>query len=237
VHGVWPRAFDRWQSARPFYGNWFRLRLPAAELDALEHEELVKDRVRVLLARWGLIFRELLVRELAPLQWGQVFRTLRLMELSGEVVAGHFFAGIRGLQFLSHAAFKTLRKGLAQDVVWWLSAADPASLAGVEVEGLRTELPARQRTTHLVYHGTRLVLVSLRRGKELDIRVAPEDPHFEDYLEVFKVLLTREFRPLRAIEIETINGEPALASPYTERLGEHFHLTREQRSVKLWKRY
>lgn len=229
--------FDRWQSARPFYGSWYRLPSSVAELDALEREELIKDRVRVLLARYGLLFRELLARELSPLQWGQVFRTLRLMELSGEVVAGHFFEGIRGLQFLSHAAFKTLKKGLAQDVVYWLNATDPASLCGVEVEGLRGELPSRQRATHLVYHGTQRVVVSQRRGKQLEIRVEPGHPHLGDYFEVFKVMLTREFRPMRSIEIETINGEPAFESPYAVRLGEHFHLTREQRSVKLWKRY
>ncbi len=49
--------------------------------------------------------------------------------------------------------------------------------------------------------------------------------------------LTRELQPLSAIEVETINGEAAGTSPYCDKLGQIFRLTRVPRSVKLWKRY
>ena len=81
-------------------------------LDALDLEELNKDRVRVLLDRYGVLFRELLSRELPAFQWSRVFRSLRMMELSGEVLAGQFFEGVHGLQFASQAAYRRLRAGL-----------------------------------------------------------------------------------------------------------------------------
>ncbi len=230
-------SFDRWKSSRSYFGNWSPVERPSSPGDALEQDELAKDRIRVLLQRYGVVFRQLLEREPAPLKWSRVFRALRLMELSGEVLAGHFFHGVHGLQFMSHTAFRDLQQGLPQDAIFWLSAADPASCAGVDVEGLKGTLPSRLASNHLVYHGALLVLVSKRRGKELDVRCTAEHPHLTDYLEVLKVLLTREAQPLTSIDIETINGEPAGASPYRRALGEIFRVTREPRSLKLWKRY
>ncbi len=227
----------RWQATRPFSGHWFAVESDGGAPDALEEEELNKDRVRVLLQRYGVLFRELLTRELRPQQWGRVFRTLRLMELGGEVLAGHFFTGVPGLQFMSHAAFRELRDGLPEGAVYWMNAADPASLAGVEIEGLKQALPARRETTHLVYHGRRLVLVSNRRGRELEVRVEVGHPHVEDYFDVLKVLLTREFRPLKSIDVERINGEPAAEGAYREIFSRLFRAVREQHTLKLWRRY
>ena len=234
------RGLDRWQSSRPFAGSWFVLR-PGAdggeELDALEQEELNKDRARQLLARYGILFRELLARELPALQWSRVFRALRLMELSGEVLAGHFFTGVPGLQFISHTAFRRLRGGLPGDAVYWLNAADPASPCGLDVEELKASFPARRASTHLVFQGAQLVLVSQRLGRELELRVGPEHPQLGEYLEVLKVLLSREFSPRKALEVERINGEPAATSPYAAQLGELFSVTREMQSLRLRKRY
>ncbi len=230
-------SFDRWRASRPFFGSWYPIGALPSIQDALDRDELAKDRIRVLLQRYGVLFRELLLRELPALRWPRVFRSLRLMELSGEVLAGHFFRGVRGLQFVSRSAFRELKRGLPEDAVYWLSAADPASLCGVDVEGLKGKLPARHATTHLVYHGARLVVVSKRKGRELEIRVGAEHPHLGDYFTFLKVLLTRDFQPLKAIDVETINGEPAQKSPYCAALGEIFRLERDVKSVKLWKRY
>lgn len=229
--------FNRWQASRAFHGRWFALPAPLAPADALDAEELVKDRVRVLLERYGMVCRELLQRELPALRWAKVFRTLRLMELSGEVLAGQFFEGVRGLQFISHGAFRALQKGMRSDAVFWLNATDPASLCGVDLEGLKGSLPARRPTTHVVYQGMDLVLVSQRLGKAIDIHVAAEHPRLVDYFEVFKVLLCRDVQPLSNIEIETINGEPAISSPYRARFDEVFRVQGETRSIRLWKEY
>ncbi len=230
-------SVNRWQASQTFHGSWFALPGALPSADALEAEELVKDRVRILLERYGMVCRELVQRELSPLRWGKVFRTLRLMELSGEVVAGQFFEGIRGLQFMAHGAFRELQKGLRSDAVYWLNASDPASLCGLDFEGLKGQLPARRSTTHLVYQGKDLVMVSRRLGKKIDIHVPVEHPRLLDYFAVFKVLLSRQFQPLSSLEIETINGAPALDSPYRGRFAEVFRVQGEVRSIRLWKEY
>ncbi len=231
------RAFDRWRAGRPLGASWMRLPEPGRELDALEREEQAKERARLLLARYGVVFRELASRELPPLQWGAVFRALRLMELSGEVVTGQFFAGVPGPQFATPSAFRLLRDGLTRDAVWWVNALDPAAPSGVALEDWRGALPARLPSTHLVFHGARPVVVSRRHGAALEIAAAPDDAHAADYLGFLKVLLTRSFDPLHAVEIETIDGAPAARSPWARRLGEIFSVTREPASLKLRRRY
>ncbi len=226
-----------WQLAVPRAGAWMKIDAPGPPQDALEAEEQVKDRVRLLLARYGVLFRELVKRELPVFQWSRVFRTLRLMELSGEVLAGYFFTGPRGLQFMAHGAFRRLASGLGEDVVFGFNAADPASLCGVELEGLKAELPSRLVTTHVVYHGHDLVLVSKRRGKELDVRIIPDHPRIDQVWRVIQRLITREVQPLGSILVEQINGEPAAQSPFVPSLGEAFRATREGPNLRLWKRY
>ncbi len=211
-------GFERWQSARPTYGLWMRTVEEQEEKDALDNEEIARDRIRQVLHRHGVIFREVLENELPPLRWARLFRSLRLMEFSGEVVSGRFFDGIRGLQFALPAALEDLASDTGADTVWWINAADPASLCGVDVEGLKGILPPRLPTAHLVFHGTSVVLVSRRRGRELEIRVPPDAPRMDEYLGLFRTMTGREQRPLSAVHVETINGVPAGSSPYRSRL-------------------
>jgi len=242
-HRTRRRAFDRWRPAQPFTGDWYRLdgngngSSGTGDLDALEREELAKDRVRQLLHRYGVLFRELLSRELPALQWSALFRSLRLMELSGEVLSGHFFDGIPGLQFCAPSAFRVLRQGLPEDRIFWLNALDPASPCGLGLEAWKGELPPRLPSTHLVFHGARRVVVSRRTGGVLEIAVGPDHPHLPRYLEFLEVLLTRDFQPLHGIEVEVINGEDAAKSPYARILAERFQATRDHRKVRLRRRY
>ncbi len=212
------RRFASWRSSRPFTGSWYRL-APPAQLDPLEADEVSRERVRQLLDRYPVLFRELLARELPPLQMHSVFRALRLMELAGEVVAGQFFRGVPGPQFASHQAARQLGDGLDADRVYWLSAVDPASLCGLGLDGLE-DLPARRPTTFLAYHGPRLVVVAERSGRRLEIRSDHEHPMLGRYLGFLRVLVSREQRPASRVVVETINGVPALASPYQQRLRE-----------------
>ncbi len=240
------RRFERWRSSRAFAGDWFRLQErplleDAAEgvddQDAIDLEELNKDRARILLDRYGVVFRELLARELPAFGWSRLFRTLRIMELSGEVLAGHFFEGVPGLQFASPRAFRALEDGLPDDAIYWMNALDPASPCGLGLEDLRGETPPRVPSTHLVFHGSRRVVVSKRGGRELEIAVAADHPHLPKYLEFLKVQLTRGFRPAREIPIERINGEPATKSPYAPKIAELFAATREPQALRLRRRY
>jgi len=209
-------AYNRWAKTRPLAGNWFVIDAEDLEKDSIDEAELVKDRVRQLLRRYGIVFREILANELPPLQWGKVFKALRLMELSGEILSGHFFEGIPGLQFMAHEALRFLNEPLPEDAIYWINAADPASLCGIKLEALKGKLPSRIPSTDLVYHGRKLVVISRRGGSSLKVLAPPEDPYLPAYLGFFKILLTRDFAPEKIILVEQINDIPALDSPYAE---------------------
>lgn len=227
------RGWARRDSTR--LGRWFLL--PAVEQgDALAEETRRRRRVRWLLDRYGILFRELLGREGAAFRWGELFRTLRRMELAGEVLVGQFFQGIPGLQFASPDAFRSLAAGLLDDAVWWVSAVDPASPCALGLPGL-DDLPTRRSGNWVVYHGTRLVLVVERSGAVLDPRVSSEDPDAKRYLGVLKTQLGRLVRPRTSITVETIAGEPASGSAWRTVLEGEFRVTREGESLRLWKRY
>lgn len=227
------RAAGRWRGTTVYPGSWQLLPRPEAAADPLEEEERNKDRVRLLLDRYGVLFRELLQRERPALRWKGLFRALRLMELSGEILAGHFFEGVPGPQFASHRAFRLLSRDLPREAVFWLSAADPASACGLGLEGLRASLPRRVAGTHLVYHGPRLVLESHRNGRRLVFHVAPDDPRLPEYLAPLDHLLTRARQPVRQLEIETVDGAPAASSPFADVLGAQFDLRRDHHSLIL----
>jgi ATP-dependent Lhr-like helicase len=219
-----------------FPGNWHVVPRPELPDDLLETEERRKDRARLLLDRYGILFRELLQREYPALRWSNIFRALRIMELSGEVMAGIFFHGIPGPQFISHRAFGRLQRKLPEDVIYWVNATDPASLCGIQLDAIRGMLPPRMTTTHLVFRGTTLVLVSKRNGGDLTFHVPPEDPDLSQYLAPLRHLLMRKSQPVRRISIETINGESAPQSAYVPVLRTSFDVTVDYRNVTLYRK-
>jgi ATP-dependent helicase Lhr and Lhr-like helicase len=235
-----PRRFamshNRWGSPAPFPGAWHVLTTESVEIDPIDEAELVKDRVRQLFRRYGILFRELIAFELPVLQWSAVFRALRLMELSGEILSGYFFEGIGGIQFISHEAFRFLNQGLSEDSIYWLNATDPASMCGIKLESTKHSLPSRIPTTHLVFHGKKVVLISRRGGNTLTFLVAPDNPHMPEYLSFFKILVGREFSPDKIITVETINGENALQSSYSPALKE-FGFSSGYKGLELVKKY
>jgi len=160
-----------------------------------------------------------------------------MLELGGEVVAGHFVDGVNGLQFASHETIRRLREGLAEDRIWWVNAVDPASPCSIGLEIADWPLPRRVPGNHLVFHGTELVVVSQRRGAELEIRVAPDHPNFAAYLGFLSVALTREANPLKRVDLEVVNGEPATTSPYRRAIAELFHVTRQPTVLRLSRKY
>jgi ATP-dependent Lhr-like helicase len=235
---------NRWQNTRSFTGNWFALPGSTKDdpddietLDALDRQEIVKDRIRQLFLRYGILFRELLWNELPALRWSRIFPVLRLMELSGEVVSGHFFKGIPGLQFCTPAALGLFNKGLPEDAIFWMNATDPASPCGMGLEQLKPLFPHRLPTTHLVFHGHKPVLVSKKNGKELLFNnVEPGHPRIAEYLEFFNTLVGREFQPLKYVGVEIVNDLPVLESPYKQVL-HSFGFKKDYKAMTLMKKY
>ncbi len=89
-------------------GRWSRFR-------ALEHhpsvpdEEAVEEILLTLIARYGVVFRAILLRERLPVPWRDLWRAGRRLELRGELRGGRFVAGHAGEQFASEAAIRALR--------------------------------------------------------------------------------------------------------------------------------
>ncbi|MBU2646799.1 DEAD/DEAH box helicase [bacterium] len=229
-------GFQSWKNSIPFAGSWFRLETPEADEGLIAEEELKKERVRQLLDRYGVLFRQLLARELPLFSWSSLFRSLRLMELSGEILSGYFFDQIPGPQFISHQAFRLLQKKLPEDAIFWLNAADPASLCGLQLEAFKTQLPKRVSGTHLVYHGRQLVLISERQGSSLNFHIAADDPHIMQYLCSLHHLLFREFQPKRKITVESINGEKAAQSNYLDILRIAFEVLTDTETITLYRK-
>jgi len=229
--------FDRWRSQRPMAGVWYRLPPAGDPGDALEIEEDRRERARVLIDRYGVLFRELLARELPQLRWGEVFRALRMLELAGEVFAGRFFNGVPGIQFASPQGLRRLQEGLPEDLVWWINAVDPASPCGLGLDFFSELLPRRVAGNHLVFHGRRLVVVSVRYGRHLSIRVAEDHPALTEYMGFLKHLLARPVKPLNALTVETVNDTPAASSAYRKAFQEVFHVTRTPTALRLGRQY
>lgn len=234
-------AFARWRSTRPFTGSWRLLEAPPAAEDPLAALERDKERARMVLERYGVVFRELLERELEPLRWSRLFRALRLMELSGEVAGGHFFEGVRGLQFADPHALAELRAGPPEGV-FWLNATDPAAVTGLGLEGLglagrRGRAPARVPSTHIAFRGQELIVVSHRQGAELEIAVPPDDADLPRLLGFLPHLVHRAQRPRRHLTVRRINGEPAATSAYRTVLERLLETTAEGDALELFKRY
>lgn len=206
-------GYDRWRASHPFSGGWYALAVEQeADRDLLDEEQLARDRIYQLLRRYGILFRELVSQELPGLRWPRLFRTLRIMELAGEIISGYFFEGIEGLQFVSQRGFRVLEKGLPEQEIFWICALDPASPCGL---GLRLSgLPARLSSNHLVFHGPRLMMVSRRRGAEIDFFVPPDTNGLSLYLGLFSEHLNREAAPWKIVRVQTVNSIPARQSPY-----------------------
>lgn len=95
---------------------------------------------RQLLARWGIVFRDLLRRELFASRWREVLAELRRMEARGEIRGGRFADAFRGEQFALPEAvdlLRSVRRSQPTGEELAVCAADPLNLTGVVLPGAR----------------------------------------------------------------------------------------------------
>lgn len=117
-------------------GRWSLL-YPAHTEDSGKSVESV---CRVLLERYGVVFRELLARESMLPRWRDMLINFRRLEDRGEIRGGRFISGFIGEQFALPVAVESLRamKSLPPSgETVTISAADPLNLAGIIVPGER----------------------------------------------------------------------------------------------------
>jgi ATP-dependent Lhr-like helicase len=119
-------------------GRWsLPRRAPVAADSQALGDPAVDHIARVLLRRYGVVFRKLLERESGLPPWRELFYVYRRMEARDEIRGGRFVSGFAGEQFALPEAADLLRsvaRDTAVDRVS-LSAADPLNLVGVITPG------------------------------------------------------------------------------------------------------
>jgi ATP-dependent Lhr-like helicase len=112
-------------------GRWTLL---AATTPRIDRESFA----RRLLARWGVVFRDVIAREALAPPWRELLAVLRRMEARGEIRGGRFVGGFVGEQFALPEAVDALRAARrtgAEAERVTLGSYDPLNLTGVILPG------------------------------------------------------------------------------------------------------
>jgi ATP-dependent Lhr-like helicase len=138
----------RGRKARPRHstGRWSML----FSGEARDRAKAIETVCAVLLGRYGVVFRELILREEFPFKWRELLITFRRLEDRGEVRGGRFVDGFLGEQFALPAALESLRAARHIEPTGelvTLSAADPLNLAGIILPGERVAATAGKTIT------------------------------------------------------------------------------------------
>lgn len=111
----------------------------------------VESIARVLLLRWGVVFRKVLERESGLPPWRDLLRVYHRLEARGEIRGGRFVVGFSGEQFALPEAVGTLRKLRREEPSAELvsvSGADPLNLVGILTDGERVPAVASSRVLY-----------------------------------------------------------------------------------------
>jgi ATP-dependent helicase Lhr and Lhr-like helicase len=130
-------------------GRWSLLPPPVAGAD---RDELAEAVAQQLAERWGVVFRDLVVRENLAVPWRDVLWAFRRMEARGTMRGGRFVTGFSGEQYAHPDAIdvlKTIRKQRPGGEVARLSAADPLNLTGIVLPGPRVPAIGANTVTYV----------------------------------------------------------------------------------------
>jgi ATP-dependent Lhr-like helicase len=111
-------------------GRWTLLR--SAFGPVLAAEERVEQWCRLLLRRYGVMFRDLLANETAAPSWYDLVRVYRRLESRGEIRGGRFVTKVAGEQYALPEVIPLLRSAAndPDELPLVLSATDPLNLTG-----------------------------------------------------------------------------------------------------------
>lgn len=133
-------------------GRWSLLR-PLTESNELR-QDAIEHIARILLKRYGIVFRTILTREENLPSWRELLYVYRRMEARGELRGGRFIQGFAGEQFAlpeAVSALRAIRKQSANGDLISISAVDPLNLCGIITPGAR--VPAQIKTNILFQDG------------------------------------------------------------------------------------
>lgn len=149
-------------------GRWSVLK--KHELDTTKAEARVEHWAMLLLARYGIVFRDVLERESLAPSWGELVRVYRRMEARGEIRGGRFITGVSGEQYgLSETHDKLMRvreeraQGKRKSSYTVLSSADPLNLVGIVTKGQKI---AASPSTRILFEAGEVT--GIARGDEIE---------------------------------------------------------------------
>jgi ATP-dependent Lhr-like helicase len=194
----------------PVIGRWSAL----AEEEALSAEERSEAQAHLLLARYGI-----LARELAQGDWSTLRHTLLRMEYGGEVVRGYFVEGLSGEQYALPDALTELdapsRRAEPHVLV---NIADPANLWGrtltlTRLDGVRAPA-ARIATTWLIVRQGRPILLVEGQGRSLTPLAGWQAVDFPGAMRALSSAVERPLtlRPVRRLDVFEWDGRPVRES-------------------------
>ncbi|MBZ5608982.1 MAG: DEAD/DEAH box helicase [Acidobacteriia bacterium] len=139
------RGEGRGKHSRPRHaaGRWALVRHAANASAPEARPAFFADQ---LLARWGVVFRDLLARESLAPPWRDLLPVLRRKEAQGEIRGGRFVAGFSGEQFARPEALELLRAVRRSDAAEQpnIPNSDPLNLAGIIMPGPRVSTLLRR---------------------------------------------------------------------------------------------
>jgi ATP-dependent Lhr-like helicase len=147
-------------------------------LDATSSEPQIELQARILLRRYGVIFRRLLGREAGAAPWRELARVYRRLEARGEIRGGRFVGGMSGEQFALPDAVERLReirRTPHDGRLIVVSACDPLNLSGILTAGERV---AARTSNRIAYRDG--IAVSVMEGDYLrPLAEMPEEAAME----------------------------------------------------------
>jgi ATP-dependent Lhr-like helicase len=150
-------------------GRWTLLRRPASA--AQPDADTIEQVARLLLRRYGVVFKRVLEREAGWLPpWYELLSVYRRLEARGEIRGGRFVAGFTGEQYATPEAvsmLRALRREKETGALISVSAADPLNLVGILTPGARVPAAAGNRVLY-------------RDGVPLAVQVAGESRFFAE---------------------------------------------------------
>jgi ATP-dependent helicase Lhr and Lhr-like helicase len=177
-----------------FAGRWSILPRPSdspaavsSSNGAAPRETAVEKFARILLRRYGVVFRRLLERVTFSITWFELGRVYRRWEARGEIRGGYFVGGVSGEQFALPEAvglLRSIRKASSNGELITLSAADPLNLQGILTPGPRV---AAFTANRILFRGGLPIAVlesgEIRKVSDEDI----PDPQIESALRIGKL--------------------------------------------------
>jgi ATP-dependent Lhr-like helicase len=160
----------RWSVLRPGADATVETRVPTYFENAAD----VERYARMLLKRYGVVFRRLLTRESSAPAWRDLLTVYRRLEARGEIRGGRFLQGPSGEQFaLTEAVglLRSIRKEPLTGDVTVISGVDPLNLVGIVTPEDR-RVPAITRNRVLYRDG--VPIASIESGEVIRMGTAVE---------------------------------------------------------------